>query len=806
MWVLWPAPDASIEAYSLGLNLHRPNVTFSLYPFINRSNGGHYYHHISNIPMGGWTKIQFDAHPQHHNGGSKNPYSAFSVGGYEYPGDGVSYFNNITTVSFAATFPGSQFPSSIYIDDIGTDLVLFENDETINNLAIGYNQQKRLFDIGLSDKYRCGKCSATYLVKYSFSPITQANFAQAYTPLEVINFNRKHNNSEGKIIKSSPGYNNLWAALKLQQKHLKLLVDNATVYFAIKDISDRSSINQEAIDFVVQDVPGSGKIRTIDLIKTISYQIHNVDYPLDISSTSLKEGVSGHFYEAQIKYSGGIPPYHATALTPLPPGLTLKPDGVLSGIPTSSKDVNFKVKLTDGSNKQTTKNISLAIKSEADFDVGHCTAIVDFSANKGYSDLILSDGFSQTIHDQYTGNVAQGTTIVIGNNGGYDYQGVTGTGINVHPKDIIRALWYNSSDEIVNFTPQISFNDSDRRGSGSQGQWFSMTKTTVKPQQWAVSNFIVNTALAGKVPVINISVNYNNHKTLVLDKIEHVSQLFGADSVCSLPFSSVSKTTTVPLSFTPIFLQNADVDQHYTANFTAKGGTPPYKFTLNSVPPAGMSISEDGLLSGSPLLSKKYTLKVTLTDADNRKLTKNLDFVVNSKENKIAEQCQTLVDFAAGKGYRDLIHSDDFDEVLSDRYTANYNQGKTIVVGQNGGYDYQGITGVGMNFKVGDTVRSVWFNNSNDTITFTPQISLNDPDRRGSGVTGKWQPMSTVAIQPKQWKVSSFVISEENQGYSKLLNISVNYNNHKILILDKIEYASANLANSDLCVRPSTVN
>ena len=56
--------------------------------------------------MGGWTKIQFDAHPQHHNSGSRNPYSAFSVGGYEYPGDGIAYFNNTTAISFVAGFPG----------------------------------------------------------------------------------------------------------------------------------------------------------------------------------------------------------------------------------------------------------------------------------------------------------------------------------------------------------------------------------------------------------------------------------------------------------------------------------------------------------------------------------------------------------------------------------------------------------------------------------------------------------------------------------------------------------------------------
>lgn len=536
IWVLMPKVKESIDYYKKSSSLARPNQTFTMYPFINTSRQGHYYHSISNIPMGGWTKIQFDAHPQHHNSGSRNPYSAFSVGGYEYPGDGIAYFNNTTAISFVAGFSSkSTSPYTFYIDDIKTSLVLYENDETINNLGIGYDPQDKIFDVSFSDKYRCLECFAKYQIKYSFSPITLLNFEQAYTPEQTLNFNRNHNNNLGEIIKPNAGYNNLWAAIKLSQFHSKKLTDGVTIYFAIKDISNRSNIEQEQIDFKEQTIPNVGNIRTIDLIKTIAYPISIINYPLKIKTSQVEQAIKDHYYSSQIILSGGIAPYSFTNLSPLPIGLSLDKSGFITGTPEEEGDYTVKVLLQDHKGNQIINNIRMPIKSEEDFNIKKCSGIVNFG-EKSSSDLILSSRFDTVISDKYTKNFKLGKTITIGKNGSYDFQGVTGIGLTLNAGDTIRAIWYNNSDIQVNFTPMISFNDFNRRFQNPVGDWYSMESITIKPNQYQVSNYDLPTELAGNTPLININVNYSNNKTLILNKIEYVSTNLTSSDICATPF------------------------------------------------------------------------------------------------------------------------------------------------------------------------------------------------------------------------------------------------------------------------------
>lgn len=533
LWVLMPKSTETIDYYKKTTSLVRPNQTFNLYPFIKTSESGHYYHSISNIPMGGWTKIQFDAHPQHHNGGSTNPYSAFSVGGYEYPGDGISYFNNITALSFVAGFSSNQVsPYIFYMDEISSNLVLYENDETINNLAIGYDQQNQIFDISLSDKYRCLECSAKYQLKYSFSPITLSNFESAFIPKEIINFDRNSNNALGEIHKPNNGYNNLWAAIKIQETHLDQLKDGNTVYFAVKDISDRTQIEQESIDFAEQLVPNIGNVTTIDLLKTIDYPIHLINSPLTIQTTDIDFAIQDHYFFQKIDAVGGTPPYTFVTSDTLPKGITLNKEGILSGYPTTVNDVAFEITVTDVNNTSVSNSFNWLIRSEASFNTSNCTTIVDFSAENN-NDIIESTAFQTVISDKYTDNIQMGKTIVTGINGSYDYAGVTGTGLKLQTGDNIRAVWYNSSDVEIKFTPQISFNDQDRRSSESVVTWYAMEEVSIKPQQYSTSVFVVNSNVEGHISTININVNYNNNKIIILDKIEYSSASLTTEKICT---------------------------------------------------------------------------------------------------------------------------------------------------------------------------------------------------------------------------------------------------------------------------------
>ncbi|MDC2890023.1 hypothetical protein [Psychrosphaera algicola] len=236
-------------------NLSRPDLTVSFYPFIDTSVGGHYYHRAANIPMGGWTKVLVDAHPTHHNGGAHNPYSSFSEGGDHYPGDGQKYFDSMATISLGVATPGTKSsPIAFYVDELAAYSMPYENEETISNLAVGFSPQTKRFDVSFSDKYRCIECNAEYEVRYSFFPIDNGNYEQAYLPDYVVNFDREDNNEQGKIIKPSPGYNQIWAAFDIQAEHKTMLTEGQTIFIAIKDKSERSEIEQQPADFEIVSV------------------------------------------------------------------------------------------------------------------------------------------------------------------------------------------------------------------------------------------------------------------------------------------------------------------------------------------------------------------------------------------------------------------------------------------------------------------------------------------------------------------------------------------------------------------------
>ncbi|ETR71675.1 MAG: hypothetical protein OMM_02311 [Candidatus Magnetoglobus multicellularis str. Araruama] len=265
-------------------NSNFPIRTIQYYPYIETSNEDHYYHWLTNIGMGGWTHLVIDAHPQRNNtgapldeNGNPLPYEYYRAGGHDYPGNAVAYFNR--TVAFAIRFQlgDYSFPTSVYLDNFA----FFkshqpENDETISNMGVGYNPETHEFDIGFCDKYRGNGCHATYEVRYSFRPITNASYPKTKpcTVVQAPNLDFSYTTDiKGQIKKPATGYNQLWGLLKLETEDESKLNPGTTIYFAVKDISNRTYPDRDPYDEEWVEVDGMGQVRRIDLIKTISYEV-----------------------------------------------------------------------------------------------------------------------------------------------------------------------------------------------------------------------------------------------------------------------------------------------------------------------------------------------------------------------------------------------------------------------------------------------------------------------------------------------------------------------------------------------------
>jgi hypothetical protein len=91
--------------------------------------------------------------------------------------------------------------------------------------------------------------------------------------------------------------------------------------------------------------------------------------PVSIVTTSLPDAPIGTAYGAQVVANGGLPPYGFTLVGgTLPAGLSLNPDGTVSGTPTGPTGTStFTVKVTDSAEPEqsATKQISLTVTKGA---------------------------------------------------------------------------------------------------------------------------------------------------------------------------------------------------------------------------------------------------------------------------------------------------------------------------------------------------------------------------------------------------------------------------------------------------------
>ncbi|MFT3836818.1 MAG: CARDB domain-containing protein [Myxococcaceae bacterium] len=112
-------------------------------------------------------------------------------------------------------------------------------------------------------------------------------------------------------------------------------------------------------------------------------------------------------------------------------------------------------------------------------------------------------------------------------------------------------------------------------------------------------------------------------------------------SVASAGTSQTSDLTltvadgSLPLAIVDQQLPAAEFSRNYQVALVAVGGKPPYTWTLNSdsVLPAGLALSPDGLLEGRAAQAGDFPFSVTLTDADGTTAAKDLQVSVVNPAN-----------------------------------------------------------------------------------------------------------------------------------------------------------------------------
>ncbi len=109
--------------------------------------------------------------------------------------------------------------------------------------------------------------------------------------------------------------------------------------------------------FTIQAIDGLGNATTqTSTLRVVA--------PLTVTTTTLPSGTVGTAYTAAVAATGGVAPLGTWSLSQgsLPAGLTLSPDGVISGTPTAPGTSTFTVRITDAANTATTRQLTISIQ------------------------------------------------------------------------------------------------------------------------------------------------------------------------------------------------------------------------------------------------------------------------------------------------------------------------------------------------------------------------------------------------------------------------------------------------------------
>jgi putative Ig domain-containing protein len=133
----------------------------------------------------------------------------------------------------------------------------------------------------------------------------------------------------------------------------------------------------------VQDAGGQSDTQALSIVI-------NLQNPPIITTTTLPGGTVGQAYSETLQASGGVLTLTWTlSAGSLPAMLSLSPDGVISGTPTTAGTANFTVKVTDTLNQSDTQDLSITVSAVLAITT---TSLPDAEVGKSYGPTLHRSG------------------------------------------------------------------------------------------------------------------------------------------------------------------------------------------------------------------------------------------------------------------------------------------------------------------------------------------------------------------------------------------------------------------------------
>jgi hypothetical protein len=306
----------------------------------------------------------------------------------------------------------------------------------------------------------------------------------------------------------------------------------------------------------------------------------------------------GAAYSQTLAAAGGTPPYTWTVSAgALPAGLTLNAAGVLSGTPTQAcASCSFTARVADSIGAAATKPFALSVT--AALAITTTSPLPGGMVGAAYSQTLAATGgtppYTWTVS---AGSLAAGLTLsTAGVLSGTPTQACASCSFTVRVADSLGTA--ATKPFALSVTAALAITTPSPLPGGTVGAAYSQTLAAgggTAPYTWTVS--------AGALPAgltLNAAGVLSGTPTQACASCSFTVRV--ADSLGTAATKPSALTVTAALAITtPSPLPGGTVGAAYSQTLAAIGGTPPYTWTVSAgALPAGLTLSAEGVLSGTP--------------------------------------------------------------------------------------------------------------------------------------------------------------------------------------------------------------
>lgn len=335
---------------------------------------------------------------------------------------------------------------------------------------------------------------------------------------------------------------------------------------------------------------------------------------IDIDPASLAEGTYGSPYSETVTASGGAGGYvFAMSAGTLPTGVSFDPTGNFSGTPTQTGSFGITIDVIDDQGNTGSRDYTLVVNA-ADILTIAPTTVPNGTYGATYSQQLTATGgdgsytFSVTLGALPAGLAINGAGLLSGTPtetgtfnfdvGVVDGQGNTGSQSYTLVIEAASGIIAINPTSLPDGTFGVSYNQVLTALGGAGGYVFSLASGTL-PAGLALD-------LAGAIAGTPTETGAFNIQVDVVDSQGNTGSITYSFSI----------DTIDTLAIAPPAVPDGTFGIAYSQQLSATGGTGDYQFSVTSgALPNGLSLSQGGLISGTPVETGAFSFDVLVVDS-----------------------------------------------------------------------------------------------------------------------------------------------------------------------------------------------